>query len=87
MAVTRGCSVTGGYVYRGAADTALRGAYLYADFCSGAIWGLRHDGGGMTDQRLLLDTSLGIVSFGEDAAGELYITAFDGQVYRVRDDR
>ena len=83
----QGCSVTGGYVYRGPADTALRGAYLYADFCSGAIWGLRHDGGEMTDQRLLLDTSLAIASFGEDAAGELYITAFDRQMYRVRDDR
>ena len=82
-----GCSVTGGYVYRGAAHPALRGAYLYADFCSGAIWGLRYDGSEVTDHRLLLDTPLAIASFGEDAAGELYITAFDGHVYRVQDDR
>ena len=78
-----GCSVTGGYVYRGQAVPWLQGAYVYADFCSGFVWGLRYDGARVTEQALLLDSGLNISSCGEDAAGELYVTAFDGVVYRI----
>ncbi|MBI4328886.1 MAG: PQQ-dependent sugar dehydrogenase [Chloroflexi bacterium] len=81
-----GCSVTGGYVYRGAASHALRGVYVYADFCSGRLWGLRYDSQAITVQRELARTGLQIASFGEDEAGELYILAFDGGVYRVRQE-
>ncbi len=77
-----GCSITGGYVYRGARLPSLAGAYLYADFCSGFIWGLRHDGAAVTDQALLVDSGLLIPSFGVDEAGEVYILAFDGRIYR-----
>ena len=77
-----GCSITGGYVYRGARLPGLAGAYLYADFCSGFIWGLRHDGAAVTDQALLVDSALLIPSFGVDEAGEVYILAFDGRIYR-----
>ena len=79
-----GCSVTGGYVYRGAAFPSLRGAYVYADFCSGIVWGLQRDGPDVTFNEIVAETDLNISSFGEDEGGELYATAFDGLVYRVR---
>ncbi len=77
-----GISVTGGYVYRGEAVSDLNGTYLFADFGSGLIWGLTRDGDDwvMTEP---LETGLTISAFGEDLAGELYLTAFDGTVYRV----
>ena len=78
------CAVTGGYVYRGSRLPALYGAYVYGDFCSGRIWALRHDGQRVTDHALLLDSSLDISSFGQDAAGELYILSFDRRIYRLK---
>ncbi len=77
-----GCSVTGGYVYRGRRQPTLYGAYLYADFCSGKIWALRHDGAAVTEQMLIADTGLSISSFGEDPSGEVYVLTFEGAVYR-----
>lgn len=68
-----GCSVTGGYVYRGAALPALQGVYLYGDYCSGLVWGLWQPAPGRWETRLLFETRLGISSFGEDDAGELYV--------------
>lgn len=79
---TEGCSVSGGYVYRGQRLPALVGAYIYADFCSGRIWGLRRSGAAVTEQALLADTSLSIPAFGIDEMRELYILAFDGYIYR-----
>ena len=76
------CSVTGGYVYRGAQYPALRGIYLYADFCTGHLRGLRRAGAGWEDQ-LLLDTDLLISTFGEDEAGNLYLADLRGVIYRV----
>ena len=77
-----GCSVTGGYVYRGKAVPELQGRYLYADFCTGHVWSLRADG---TPQRH--GRPIGNVpapsSFGEDHAGELYLTSFDGHLYKL----
>lgn len=68
-----GCSVTGGYVYRGQAIPSLVGSYLYGDFCSGKIWGIRYDGRTVTRHDLLVDSGLSITSFGEDRAGNFYI--------------
>ena len=78
-----GCSVTGGYVYRGQAQPSLRGVYLYADFCSGNIWGLRYIDGEVAATDLLAETNVRISSFGEDEAGEIYITTFGGRVFRL----
>jgi len=76
------CSVTGGYVYRGSTPS-LRGTYLYGDFCSGRIWGLRHSGVSW-ENRLLLDSNLLISTFGEDEAGELYVADYGaGSIYRI----
>jgi glucose/arabinose dehydrogenase len=62
------CSVTGGYVYRGRAIPQLKGTYVFGDFCSGEIFGLRKG-----RRAILLDTELAIASFGEDEAGEVYV--------------
>ncbi len=76
------CSVTGGYVYRGAA-AALRGIYFYGDFCSGRIWGLRRNGA-VFESALLIDTTLSISTFGEDEAGELYVADYaTGEIFRI----
>ncbi len=79
-----GCSVTGGYVYRGAAIPEIRGHYFYSDFCSGFLRSLRFVGGAVSDQREWDVGDLGrVLSFGEDAAGELYILSADGRVLRL----
>ena len=81
----QGCSVTGGYVYRGAAIPALQGLYLYGDYCGGWVRSFRWVGGQATEQQVQPDLSPGesITSFGEDAAGELYIVTGAGRVYRI----
>ncbi|MDP9363908.1 MAG: PQQ-dependent sugar dehydrogenase [Chloroflexota bacterium] len=78
-----GNSVTGGFVYRGEAIPALRGVYLFADFGTGLLWGLGPDGDGGWARSEPVETGLNVSSFGEDAAGELYATAFDGTLYRL----
>ena len=78
-----GISVTGGYVYRGDAVPTLRGVYLYADFGTGLVWGLGRDAAGDWATSDPVETGLNPSSFGEDEAGELYVTAFDGTLYRV----
>ena len=80
-----GCSVTGGYIYRGTRIPALDGAYIYGDWCAGKIWALRYDGQDVTEQGLLVDSSLNVTSFGEDEEGNLYIMASDGRIYRLVD--
>lgn len=70
-----GCSVTGGYVYRGDRLPSLYGAYIYADFCSGRIWALRHQDGGVREQIVLADTGHRISAFGQTLDGEVYILA------------
>jgi glucose/arabinose dehydrogenase len=78
-----GCSITGGYVYRGTAIPGLVGAYIYGDYCSGRIWALTPVAGGAWQSQLLLDSGLAISSFGQDQAGELYVVDLGGAVYRL----
>jgi uncharacterized protein (TIGR03437 family) len=77
-----GCAVVGGYVYRGIAYPELRGIYIYGDFCSGRIWGLQRNGETWLSE-VVLSAGPPITSFGEDEAGELYLTDYLGHVYRV----
>ncbi|MGH2349261.1 MAG: PQQ-dependent sugar dehydrogenase [bacterium] len=77
-----GCSVTGGYVYRGRRIPALAGRYLFGDYCSGTIWTLTASGDGWSTAPLL-STDLRISSFGEDEDGELYVVDHGGGVYRI----
>ena len=80
-----GCSVTGGYVYRGRAFPALAGNYYFGDYCSGRIWAVAAGGRDRQEPVELLDTDLSISSFGEDDRGELYLTDLaGGRLFRVR---
>jgi len=82
------CSVTGGRVYRGTAIPWLRGAYLYGDFCTGEVWALRHANGAATEvldltQKLGGPLGQGLVAFGEDEFGEIYLVHGGGAVERL----
>ena len=80
---TQGCSVTGGFVYRGRDNYSLRGHYVFADFCNGHVWRAEYRPSGW-EKVLLLDSPLTISTFGEDANGELYVGAyFDTKIYKV----
>jgi len=77
------CSITGGYVYRGSDIPGLRGHYFYSDFCAGWVRSFRHSGGQAVDQRTWEVGDVGnILTFGEDAEGELYLGSTNGNVYR-----
>ena len=69
---TEARSITGGVVYRGRQLDALVGAYVYGDYDTGRMWGLRYDGQKVTWHEELVDTPLRIVGFGEDSSGEMY---------------
>lgn len=79
-------SITGGYVYRGTRLSRWEGYYIYGDFITGRIWGLRRDGGSVRDHVLLAHSGLNISSFGEDRDGEIYAVSYgDGRIYAFRD--
>jgi glucose/arabinose dehydrogenase len=82
---SQGCSITGGYVYRGSAIPALQGHYFYSDFCQRWVRSFRYAGGVATEEASwpTLVTGGTIVSFGEDAAGEMYILEAEGRVSRI----
>ncbi|MGZ8450005.1 MAG: PQQ-dependent sugar dehydrogenase [Candidatus Deferrimicrobiaceae bacterium] len=78
-----GCSVTGGHVYRGSALPSLQGVYLFGDFCSGRIWGIRKNGAAW-DNALRADTELTITTFGDDEAGNVYVANFaSGELLKI----
>jgi uncharacterized repeat protein (TIGR03806 family) len=77
-------SMTGGRVYRGPRLPELDGVYVYGDWSTGRVWGIRHDGQKATWHRELVDTPFNITGFGTDHAGELYIIdQFSGGFYRL----
>jgi glucose/arabinose dehydrogenase len=78
-----GCSVTGGFVYRGKARPDLAGRYFYGDYCSGTIWSMRMRAGKLTTPRREGYKIPGLTSFGEDARGGLYAVTERGVVYRI----
>jgi len=87
-----GRSITGGYVYRGNRLLPYRGTYFFADYLSARVWSFRHDGINMhefQEHTAQLDpggTELSAISsFGEDAAGELYIVSLDGTIHKIVD--
>jgi glucose/arabinose dehydrogenase len=83
-----GCSITGGYVYRGTEFPNLRGAYIAGDYCSGNVWAIPANTRRSEDPAPLVDTGFSISSFGEDEAGELYVVdAAGGEILRVVDRR
>jgi glucose/arabinose dehydrogenase len=78
-----GCSVTGGYIYRGAALPAWDGVYLYGDFCSGTVWGLRRDAAGAWSSAALFQSVAQLTSFGQDEVGEVYICDRSGRILKL----
>ncbi|GBD85375.1 soluble aldose sugar dehydrogenase YliI precursor [bacterium BMS3Abin02] len=80
---SQGCSITGGYVYRGAAIPELDGAYFYSDFCSGWIRSFRYEDGMATDEQQWADSIGNVTSFGLDGDGELLVVTRGGTIYRV----
>jgi glucose/arabinose dehydrogenase len=84
----QGCSITGGYVYRGAAISALQGLYFYGDYCQGWVRSFRYAAGSVSESTdwPSLEPGGPITSFGEDAAGELYVVSSAGTVHRFVPD-
>lgn len=79
-----GCSVTGGFVYRGKRMPDLAGHYFYGDYCNGWIRSFKLDRGGVSAHRVWRGLEPGnITSFGQDGAGELYVCTSDGTVHRI----
>jgi hypothetical protein len=79
-----GCSVVGGYVYRGPSAPGLAGLYLFSDFCEGWVRVVAIQGGTISfTQEVNLEPVGQVTSFGEDASGEVYVLTRDGGVYRI----
>lgn len=77
-----GCSVTGGFVYRGDGVPALKSRYIYGDYCSGTIWTIAADGARESVRREPIEVD-GLTSFGEDGRGELYAASSAGTLFRI----
>jgi glucose/arabinose dehydrogenase len=76
-----GCSITGGYVYRGRQFPALSGIYFYGDYCTGFVWGLRYEPDATWAQTLFLQVDAQISSFGRDENGEIYLLDHGGDIF------
>jgi glucose/arabinose dehydrogenase len=80
-----GCSITGGFVYRGANVPAARGRYFFGDYCTGYVWSLVVRDGVATSVRRYPFTVEALSSFGEGPTGELYLVSLNGLIYRLVD--
>jgi glucose/arabinose dehydrogenase len=80
---TVGIAIIGGYVYKGAAIPALANMYIFGDYGSGRIWFLRNPSPTTYKKKLLIDTHRSLSSFGQDAAGEVYVVDLDGEVLEI----
>ncbi len=80
---TQGCSVTGGYVYRGEKLPEMQGVYLFGDYCSGRVWATVRAETPSWPYMLWMETGRVISSFGQDEAGELYMVDYKGAILRL----
>ncbi len=80
---SQGCSLTGGYVYRGGSLPDWQGVYLYGDYCTGIVWGLLHGPDGSWQNEQMFQVDARITSFGEDEAGEVYLVDQGGNLFRL----
>jgi hypothetical protein len=78
-----GCSITGGGVYRGSTIPALRGAYLFSDYCAGGVRAIPAAAGPWSDAAILTSAGSAISGFGRGPDGEMYVVSLDGPVYRI----
>ena len=79
-----GCSITGGFVYRGTAIPELQGQYVFGDYCAGTIWAIEETEPGVWTRTELAETGFGLASFGEGFDGELYAAVDFTNVVRLR---
>ncbi len=80
----KGCSITGGYVYRGPSLPELHGVYLFGDYCNGRMWSVFRDTAGAWQINTFMEyTGAIITSFGEDEQGELYMVDYKGAIFRL----
>jgi hypothetical protein len=79
---SEGNAVIGGYVYKGSAISSLSNTYIFGDFSSGKIWGLKENSGAWT-RTLLLSSGRSLSSFGQDAAGEIYVVDYSGSILKL----
>lgn len=82
-----GQSVTGGVVYRGDEHAELQGAYLYGDWATGLLWGLRHEEQQVTWNPVLAETGLQIITFAESRSHEVLVVGYDGSIYKLAKNR
>ena len=79
-----GCSIIGGFVSRGSASPPLDGQYFFSDYCQGWLRSITYQNGRITSRTVWNVPRLGqVLSFGEDAAGEIYVLSDNGNVYRI----
>src|SRR5881396_2942824 len=79
-----GCSIIGGFVSRGRASPSLDGQYVFSDYCQGWLRSITYQNGRITSRTVWNVPRLGqVLSFGEDAAGEIYVLSDNGYVYRI----
>lgn len=80
---TEGLSVTGGVVYRGTELSDLEGTFLYGDYVTGLLWGLRFDGTKVTYNEVLAETGMPIISFNYGRDGEVQVMSYNGEIYKL----
>lgn len=81
---SEGCSIAGGYVYRGSRIPEIVGHYFYSDFCSGWVRSFKYANNAVTDKRQWTLPNVGnILSFGQDSAKNMYVLSQNGRVYRL----
>jgi putative heme-binding domain-containing protein len=80
---TEASCIIGGYVYHGQQFGGLQGAYIYGDYGTGRIWGLRYDGRQLTWQRELASIQMQVICFAEDSSNELYVMDYGGGIHRL----
>jgi hypothetical protein len=80
---TLGIAIIGGYIYHGTAIPALQSEYVYGDYGSGRIWALSLNNPNSAASTLLVNSNLTISSFGADETSEIYVCAFDGEIYKL----
>ncbi len=82
--VASDCSITGGYVYRGARVNWLVGRYVFADYCSRKTWKFLYSGGNVTEHEQIGTAPGGVTSFGVDQNNELYVVTFPAAIYKLQ---
>lgn len=80
---SQGCSITGGYVYRGTSIASLNGVYFFGDFCTGTIWSLQQVPGDVPQVEVVINSGLSVASFAQSIDGEIYVVNIGGTLHKI----